>query len=349
MSKSGRNLLIALGCFLLVFSYIGYDLAQLQAGLEAPNAAVLSSAEGNTLSTHPAPAISTYEKISVEVAPELTIDVQIREAADATANIFLVHGAGGGAWVWEEYFAELPATYNLYAISWRGHYTSSPVQNANVADYVTDQLAVLAEIQARNGLPTHIVGHSYGGATSVLTAAEIPDQVASIHLVAPVVPLDYTVLQRNLVPLIMRPILANALETELADAIAAEASGADTQGSGSYAKMFIDYPQMERYWDLHAAKPYSVEKPGLIGGDGLDPAWQLTLEAAYAAIDQADIPVWFLIARYDNVIIPSEQRETALEIGADYTEFESGHYIQLDSEATASAAFIANNLATISQ
>ena len=73
--------------------------------------------------------------------------------------------------------------------------------------------------------------------------------------------------------------------------------------------MFLDKAQMERYWDMYAAKPFSVEKPSLIAVDGLNPDWQIELDEAYKTIGKAELPVWFLIARFDNVVIPDDQRK----------------------------------------
>ncbi|MEM7126815.1 MAG: alpha/beta hydrolase [Chloroflexota bacterium] len=339
-----RVLIFSLLIIVLIVGVVGYDLAQLQAGLEKPIEAVVANAAASTQITSPPAPITSYEHFPVQVEEGITVDVHLREQVDAVANVFMVHGAGGGAWAWEVYFEQLPDTYNLYAISWRGHFTSTPVDDANTADYTRDQVAALAAIQGRNSLPIHVIGHSYGGATSVLATAQMVDQVASLHLLAPVVPLDYTFLQKQLVPLIMPPIIRNQAATEATEAARVAATGEESDGSGTYAGMFLAQTQMERYWDLYAAKPYSVEKPSLIGVDGLSPDWQIKLDEAYRTIGEADLPVWFLIARYDNVVVPSRQRETADEMGATIIEMESGHYIQLDVEATKSAAIITANL-----
>ncbi|MEM7345041.1 MAG: alpha/beta hydrolase, partial [Chloroflexota bacterium] len=306
----------------------------------------MASAKTQTTPTTP---ITAYDSFSVHVEENITVDVHMREVPDALANIFMVHGAGGGAWAWELYFNRFPDTYNLYAISWRGHFTSSPVEDANTADYVRDQLAAITAISNRNNLPIHVIGHSYGGATTVLATAQASEQVSSLHLLAPVVPLDYTFIQAQVVPLIMPPILRNSTAKETTAAEAAAASGEDSDGSGTYTGMFLDQTQMERYWDLYAGKPFSVEKPSLIAVDGLSPAWQIKLDNAYKAVGKADLSIWFLIARYDNVVIPDEQRETATEIGAPVIELESGHYIQLDVEADKSAEVIVANLEALSQ
>lgn len=342
-------LISSLLMILLIVGLIVYDLSQLQAGLEVPSEAVMASAAANTQVTSPPVPITDYGSFSVQVEKNIVVDVHMREAPEATANIFMIHGAGGGAWAWEIYFELLPNTYNLYAINWRGHFTSTPVEDANTADYTRDQAAAIITVAERNDLPIHLVGHSYGGATSILATAQALDQVASLHLLAPVVPLDYTLIQKQLVPLIMPPILRNQTAAEAVAAEETAVSGKDSNGRGTYAKMFLDQAQMERYWDLYAGKPFSVEKPSLIAVDGLSPDWQIKLSDAYRTIGKADLPVWFLIARYDNVVAPDEQRETANAMGASFIELESGHYIQLDIEAPQSAAIIVANLDALNE
>ncbi|MEM8857723.1 MAG: alpha/beta hydrolase [Chloroflexota bacterium] len=329
---------------ILILGYVGYDLAQLQAGLEQPSIETLDTAAAQTQVNSPSPLITAYDSFSVSVEDGILIDVHMRENSLATANVLMIHGAGGGAWAWEAYFERFPETYNLYALSWRGHFTSSPVDDADAADYVQDQLAVLQAIDGRNALPIHVIGHSYGGATSVLATAQKIDQVASLHLVAPVVPLDYTLIQRQLVPRVIGPMMISANEQALKTAKEVENSGVDTQGGRPFSGMFVDQQQMERYWDLYAAKPYSVEKPGLLVRDGFAPEWQVLLNEAYAMVGEADLPVWFLIARYDNVVIPAAQVEKAQEIGAPFAQFESGHYIQLDNQVEESINYILSNL-----
>lgn len=323
---------------LVIVGIVGYQLASLQFGLEDPSPEAIASAEAESPTASPPPLITTYDSINVPVESDLSVTVHLRESPDATDNIFLVHGAGGGAWVWEEYFDLLPDNYNLYAISWRGHFTSSPVDDADTSDYVDDQLAALDAIGSRNDLPIHVVGHSYGAATSVLATAEAPEEIASLHLLAPVVPLDYTFIQAIAVPIIMPPILNNSTNAEV------EAIENGTGATGTYTDMFLDQTQMNRYWDLYQGKPYSVEKKSLIGGDGMAPDWQDRLNDAYLTVGDSDIPVWFITARYDNVVVPAEQRETAEDIDATVIELESGHYIPLDSQSDESIDMIADNL-----
>ncbi len=312
---------------LISFSIMGHSVIKLQAGLESLSSEVLSLAN-RTIENIPVPKpITEYLDFKVAVSADITITVYARERKDAKANVFMVHGAGGGAWAWEYYFAHMPESYNLYALSWRGHFDSSAIGDANATDYVTDQSAVLSFIQSRNNLPTHLIGHSYGGATSVLQASNTPEKIASLTLLAPVVPLDYTFTQRLVIPKIAPFFI------ELSNNI-----------EGTYNSMFLAKSRMRRYHELYAGKSYSEEKPSLIADNGVSPKWQETLRKAYEDIANQGIPLSIIIARYDNVVVPHRQYNIAQRIGANIIELESGHYIPLDTLAQLSTTIVTDIL-----
>lgn len=124
-----------LALVLLLGGLATFDLARLQAGLESPPGDVVAEASAADLST-PMP-ITSYPKFTVSVSDNVAITVYARERKGALGNILMVHGAGGGAWAWEAFFDKLPRGHNLYALSWRGHFDSSPVEDADSAAPLT--------------------------------------------------------------------------------------------------------------------------------------------------------------------------------------------------------------------
>lgn len=76
--------------------------------------------------------------------------------------LLFVHGAGHGAWAWDEHFLEFFAAhgFDAYALSLRGHGESpgrERLSRASIADYASDVREVAA------GLPDPVVvGHSLG-------------------------------------------------------------------------------------------------------------------------------------------------------------------------------------------
>lgn len=315
----------------LSFVVVGCSVAQLQAGLVIASQSTILAAEQKARTVDLPKPINDYPKFTVPIASDLSISMYARESNVAVANVFMVHGAGGGAWAWEYFFEALPEEYNLYALNWRGHFDSSPVDDARAADYVVDQEAVLTTITQRNELPVHILGHSYGGAAAVLQSAKTPHEIASLVLLAPVVPIDYTFAQRLIVPTVAPYFIRKDMK-----------KGNDPEGT--FGGMFLSKTRMQRYYDLYAGKEYSIEKPSLIAGDGVSANWQKELSRAYMAASDRGIPITIVLARYDNVVVGRRQRETAASIGAKLIEVESGHYIPLDAGAAHAVRLVADIL-----
>jgi pimeloyl-ACP methyl ester carboxylesterase len=76
--------------------------------------------------------------------------------------VLLIHGLGGGAWVWEGYQRFLAQHgYASHALNLRGHHGSRPVSDigrVSMMDYVADALEV-----ARTLDRPIVIGHSMGG------------------------------------------------------------------------------------------------------------------------------------------------------------------------------------------
>ncbi len=325
----GAGALLALGALV----WVSADLAGLQKGLEEPPPERIALAAQDSVAGHPVQPMSAYPSFQVQSAPGVDLVVHYRESPSATANLYFVHGASSGAWAWARLFAFFGPEYNLYALSWRGHFDSTgQPEDADSWDYVQDQLSSLSAVQARSPLPTHVIAHSYGAATAVLAAHQEPQGVASMQLLAPVVPLDYSRIQSAVVPRIMPRILTQDPPDPL---------GPPQQ---PFAGMFIDQEQMQKIWVDHAGQPYSLESPLLIAQDGVSPQWQGQLEQAYESLE---MPVFFLTARYDNVVVPRRQHSLARSIQAPLVELESGHYLPLDVAWQQAAEQIQANLESL--
>lgn len=310
---------------------VAFDLSRLQSGLETPTVDVLSAASRQSGSTALPKPITSYDRFETTSEGGLTVAVYAREQPEAVANVLLVHGAASGAWAWEYYFQRLPDSLNLYALSWRGHFDSATVDDADSFAYVRDQRSVLAGIHERNRLPVHVVGHSYGGATSVMMAASPTTRITSLQLLAPVVPLDYSLLQSAIVPIVAPYFIRSSV-------------AAGNRIDGTYGGMFIAKNRMKAFHERYAGKPYSIERPSLIARDGVSLSWQVQLQQAYEAIARQGIPISIYVAKYDNVVVPRRQRELAKKIRANLLHLKSGHYIPLDVAADRSALLIAKQI-----
>lgn len=328
-----RYIVLCLSLMLLLSS--GCSVIRFQDGLEIPSESVIASAN-QTANVHMFPKpITEYEHFAVSATPEIDVTVYARESESATANVFFVHGAGGGAWAWEYFFENADQRLNLYALNWRGHFDSTLVTAADADDYVVDQNAVIRRIRARNDLPIHIVGHSYGAATAIIQLAESTIDYPSVTLLAPVVPLDYTVSQRIIIPLVAPYFIRKSL-----------AKG--EQLNGTYGGMFLSDSRREYFFNQYASKDFSREKPGLIAGSGVSPRWQTRLEDAYKNVAARNTRVLIVSAQYDNVVVPRRQQRIASLSGIPITTVAGAHYLPLDYNAEDMVSLVEDQIRLIS-
>ena len=102
--------------------------------------------------------------------------------ADGTPVIF-IHGYGGDLYSWMFNQGDLSAERTTYALDLPGHGGSTKDVGAGDLGVFTE--AVHAFIHALDIEKAHLVGHSMGGATALAFAAEKPNRVASLTLIAP--------------------------------------------------------------------------------------------------------------------------------------------------------------------
>jgi non-heme chloroperoxidase len=85
-----------------------------------------------------------------------------KEQRDPTPILFC-HGTGGGSWIWSNFSEYLAYRgWDTYAMNYRGHYLSDPLENlgaCHLLDYVDDVAAVVRYL----GIDPYLFGHSLGG------------------------------------------------------------------------------------------------------------------------------------------------------------------------------------------
>jgi pimeloyl-ACP methyl ester carboxylesterase len=115
---------------------------------------------------------------------------QFKSAIDLDAAprppILFVHGLGGESLDWIDVAVELKDLFDCTALDLPG-FAHSPLPSDN--DLSLDGFAgTVAEVARTLGRPVHLVGNSLGGTIAVRVAAEHPELVASLTLVAPALP-----------------------------------------------------------------------------------------------------------------------------------------------------------------
>ena len=96
--------------------------------------------------------------------------------------VVFVHGTPGDAEAWADYLMSVPKGYRYIAIDRPGFGNSGP--DAAVTSLAEQGNAVAALIRANGGKPAVLVGHSLGGPIVAQAAADHPDLVAALVIVA---------------------------------------------------------------------------------------------------------------------------------------------------------------------
>ena len=134
---------------------------------------------------------------------------------DRPVDMVFVHATGFNAMTYRGLLAPLAEQYRIWAPDLRGHGRSTlptpPGWKRNWHDHRDDLTAL---IDAIDGPPVVLAGHSMGATSSLLAAAERPDRVRALALLDPVIWTRLAVLALNL-PLLRRsarkiPLARNA-------------------------------------------------------------------------------------------------------------------------------------------
>ncbi len=97
-----------------------------------------------------------------------------------------MHGLGGESLDWVDVALQLKDSFDCSALDLPGFAHSPPPPGKDLS---LDSLATtVAEVARTTNRPVHLVGNSLGGAVAVRVAAEHPELVASLTLVAPALP-----------------------------------------------------------------------------------------------------------------------------------------------------------------
>ncbi|HTC69377.1 MAG TPA: alpha/beta hydrolase [Acidothermaceae bacterium] len=104
----------------------------------------------------------------------------------ARAPMLFVHGLGGESLDWVDIAVQVSDLVECYALDLPGFANSPPPTDSDLS---LDGLArAVAEVARSIGKPVHLVANSLGGTVAVRVAAEHPELVASLTLVAPALP-----------------------------------------------------------------------------------------------------------------------------------------------------------------
>lgn len=217
--------------------------------------------------------------------------------------LLLVHGAGHGAWCWEQWMGVLSLRgWEAHALSLRGHPASRHVDEATylehlrVEDYADDVAVVARHI----GRPAVVIGHSMGGIVAqryVARASAEGNPPAGLVLLASVVP-------GQLGPTRTSPVFNDRVyrpDKDTAQRLYFHSSGPVVERA--LARLVGESPSVINEYSLDAGVP-------------IDPR-------------QVRCPVLVVTAEHDNTNVPRDRRIADFYRG-DYRHEDIGHDLMLD-------------------
>lgn len=111
------------------------------------------------------------------------IRLHVKEDGDPDRPpIVLLHGVIASHRTWDWIVPLLSDRYRVLRLDFRGHGTSDSLPSYELADYVTDAVAVCEQVA---GQPCPVIGHSLGGLVALSLAKLRPDLVSSLVLEDP--------------------------------------------------------------------------------------------------------------------------------------------------------------------
>jgi pimeloyl-ACP methyl ester carboxylesterase len=119
---------------------------------------------------------------TLHVGPPVDAEISYLVAGDATGmRVMLVHGTPGSAQAWTDYLLAPPPGIELVALDRPGFGRSGP---AGAVTSLAAQAAAVAALLPADGRPAVLLGHSLGGPIVARVAAEHPDRVSALVLLA---------------------------------------------------------------------------------------------------------------------------------------------------------------------
>jgi pimeloyl-ACP methyl ester carboxylesterase len=116
------------------------------------------------------------------IVTEAGLGLHVLDWSDEGTPLVLVHGFGNEAHIWDDFAPVVAPHYRTVAVDLRGHGDSDhdPERRYDYDDHVADLEAVTAALGIERLV---LVGHSFGGRTSMLFAAKHPERMAGLVIV----------------------------------------------------------------------------------------------------------------------------------------------------------------------
>lgn len=121
-------------------------------------------------------------RTQITLGAPASAQLSVLRAGDATGpRVILVHGTPGSASSWADYLLSPPPGMEVLALDRPGFGASGP---AGAVTSLAAQAAAVAALLPTDGRPVVLLGHSLGGPIVARVAAEHPDRVTALVLLA---------------------------------------------------------------------------------------------------------------------------------------------------------------------
>ena len=121
-------------------------------------------------------------RAEISVGAPLSATLSYLRAGDSRGTrLILVHGTPGSAAAWSDYVLSPPPGMEVLALDRPGFGSSGP---ARAMPSLADQAAAVLALMPIDGRPVILLGHSLGGPIVARVAADHPDRVAGLVLLA---------------------------------------------------------------------------------------------------------------------------------------------------------------------
>jgi pimeloyl-ACP methyl ester carboxylesterase len=216
--------------------------------------------------------------------------------------LLLIHGHGGGWWMWDPLADELAASHRVVAYSRRGYFGAG-APATRWEQHRRDAAALLEHLDIGGAV---VIAHSGAGSVAVELAVERPDLVTGVVLIeAPIY------LRRNLTPELVRALLALQLrrallpDAQAIDGFYRRAAFARDDGSSGWDEL----PDTLRFGVLHTATAALRDGDMTAFVEPLPPEELAGISCPVAQlIGERSRPVFARNADYVETILPGARR-----------------------------------------